>query len=183
LIVPSVVGVALLSREILGVIFGPEYVIAGTAFVVLMVEKLPQAVNLVFDKAIQAFDRPKYGAIATVVSLSANIGLNLLLVPRYGLAGAAAATLLAVVANTVILGLYLRRLTTVRFPVRDIGWTVVAALVMGGVVVALTRVVAADTALSLLAVVATGGVVYGVGLLASPSLRVKIIENVRNVVG
>ncbi|TQQ82513.1 flippase [Halonotius roseus] len=183
LIIPSVVGVAVIGREILGVIFGLEYTIAAAAFLVLMIEKLPQAVNLVFDKAIQAFDRPKYGAIATVVSLSMNIVLNVLLVPRYGLIGAAVATLVSVFANTVILGLYLGRLTPVRFPVRDVGWTVLAAAAMGVVLVGITRLLSVDTPLALIAVVGVAAVVYGGGVLAAPPLRVKIIENVRNVRG
>jgi O-antigen/teichoic acid export membrane protein len=183
LIIPSVVGVAVIGREILGVIFGLEYTIAAAAFLVLMVEKLPQAVNLVFDKAIQAFDRPKYGAIATVISLSMNITLNVVLVPRYGLVGAAAATLLSVIANTAILGYYLGRLTTVRFPVRDVGWAVLAALGMGLGLVGLTQVLPVDTPQALVAAIAGSAIVYGAGVFAAPPLRAKIIENVRNVSG
>ena len=183
LIVPSVVGVALIGGEILGVVFGAEYTIAAAAFLVLMVEKLPQAVNLVFDKAIQAFDRPEYLAIATVVSLSMNIVLNVALVPVYGLVGAAAATLLSVVVNTLILGYYLQRLTTVRFPVRDVGWTVLAAVGMGVALAGLTRLVTVETPVTLLSAVALAAVVYGAGILAAPPLRVKIVENVRNIRG
>ena len=183
LIIPSVVGVAVIGREILGVIFGLENTIAAAAFLVLMVEKLPQAVNLVFDKAIQAFDRPKYGAIATVISLSMNITLNVVLVPRYGLVGAAAATLLSVIANTAILGYYLGRLTTVRFPVRDVGWAVLAALGMGLGLVGLTQVLPVDTPQALVAAIAGSAIVYGAGVFAAPPLRAKIIENVRNVSG
>lgn len=181
LVIPSVVGVAIIGREILGVIFGFEYTIAAAAFLVLMIEKLPQAVNLVFDKAIQAFNRPKYGAIATVVSLSMNITLNLLLVPPYGLVGAAVATLLSVIANTAILGYYLSRLTTVRFPVRDIGWTVFAAIGMGLALVGITQVLPVDTPQALIAVVGGSAVVYGGGILAAPPLRTKIVENVQNI--
>ena len=183
LIIPSVIGVAVIGREILGVIFGLEYTIAAAAFLVLMIEKLPQAVNLVFDKAIQAFDRPKYGAIATVVSLSMNIGLNVLLVPRYGLVGAAVATLVSVIVNTVMLGYYLGRLTTVRFPVRDIGWSVAAALGMGAMLVGLTNMYPVDTPVALVAAVGFAAIVYGSGVLASPPLRAKVVENARNLRG
>jgi O-antigen/teichoic acid export membrane protein len=183
LIVPAVVGVALIGREILGVVFGAEYAVAAAAFLVLMIEKLPQAVNLVLDKAIQAFDRPKYGAIATVVSLSMNVVLNLVLVPRYGLVGAAAATLLSVTVNTLLLGYYLRRLTTIRFPVWDVGWMVAAALGMGGALLALTRVLPVETPGALLAAIALSAVVYGVGVLAAPPLRGKVVTNVRNLRG
>ena len=183
LIVPSVVGVYLLAEEILGVVFGPEYTIAAAAFVVLMVEKLPQAVNLVFDKGIQAFDQPRYGAIATAISLTANIALNFALVPRYGLVGAATATLVSVVVNTAILGYYLGRLTPLRFPVRDVGWCVVASGAVGLVLVGLTRVVAVDTMGRLLGAVVLAVVVYGVTVLIAPSLREKVLGGLREVRG
>jgi peptidoglycan biosynthesis protein MviN/MurJ (putative lipid II flippase) len=97
--------------------------------------------------------------------------------------GAAVATLLSVLVNTVILGYYLGRLTTVRFPVRDVGWTVLAALAMGVTLLALTRVVSVDTPAALLGAVALSAAVYGVGVLAAPPLRVKILDNVRNLRG
>jgi O-antigen/teichoic acid export membrane protein len=179
LVVPAVVGVAVLAEPILGVIFGPEYVIAAAAFVVLSGEKLAQAVNLVFDKGIQALDRPVYGAAATIVSLSLNIVLNVVLVPRFGLVGAAAATLASVVVNTVLLGVFLGRLVPVRFPVRDIGWLVVSSLVMGVVLVGATNVIAVETPVALVAAIGLSAVVYGAAVLVSPSLRERVLENVR----
>ena len=179
LVVPSVVGIALLSEQILGVVFGPEYAIAAAAFVVLSVEKLAQAVNVVLDKGIQALDRPVYGAAATVVSLSLNVVLNVLLVPRFGLVGAAAATLLSMVVNTLLLGVFLSGLVPIRFPARDVAWLVVASLVMGFGLSGLLEAVPVETPFTLLVAIVVSGVVYAAATLASPSLREKVISNVR----
>ncbi|WP_277541517.1 oligosaccharide flippase family protein [Haloarcula laminariae] len=179
LVIPSFVGVALLSDRILGLVFGPEFLLATVAFVVLMGEKLVAAVNNVFDATVRAVDRPDIGAYATVASLSLNVVLNFLLVPRYGLLGAAAATGTAMAINTAVLGLFLRRVVPVRFPVGPVGWCVGAAAVMGGVVVAVGSLLP-ESLPALVGQIAAGGVVYGLVVLASPTLRTKLFATVRN---
>ncbi len=177
LVVPSFVGVALLSEEILGFVFGPEFVIAAAAFVVLMGEKLVAAVNNVFDATVRAVDRPDIGAYATVASLALNIVLNILLVPRYGLVGAGLATGLSMAINTVVLGGFLRRLVPIEFPVREVGWCVAAAGLMGVAVVAAGTVLPATLA-GLVGRILLGGAVYGAVVLASPSIRAKFFSAV-----
>ncbi|MFC7138071.1 polysaccharide biosynthesis C-terminal domain-containing protein [Halobaculum litoreum] len=182
LVVPSFVGVALLSEEILGLVFGPEFVIAAAAFVVLMGEKLVAAVNNVFDATVRAVDRPDIGAYATVASLALNIVLNLVLVPEYGLVGAGFATGLSMAINTVVLGGFLRRLVPIEFPVREVGWCVVAAGVMGATVVAAGTVLP-STLPGLVGIILLGGAVYGGVVFAVPSLRGKFVAAARQFGG
>ncbi|WP_324759927.1 lipopolysaccharide biosynthesis protein [Haloarcula montana] len=178
LVIPAFAGVALLSEELLGLVFGPEYVLAAAAFVVLMGEKVVAAVNIVLDAAVRAVDRPDIGAGATVVSLTLNVVLNLVLVPRYGLVGGAVATGLSMAVHTVALGVFLRRIVPLEFALGDIGWSVGAAGAMAGTLVAVGTVVPPTTLPRLLGQVVLGGVVYlGVALL-SPSLRRKARANV-----
>lgn len=178
LVIPAFVGVALLSEQILGLVFGPEFLLATAAFVVLMGEKLVAAVNNVFDAAVRAVDRPDVGAYATVASLTLNVVLNFLLVPRYGLVGAAAATGTAMAVNTLVLGGFLRRIVPLSFPTGVVAWCAGAAAVMGGVLV-VAGTVAPATLPGLVAQVLLGGVVYGAVVLASPSLRAKLLTTVR----
>ncbi|MFB6105929.1 MAG: lipopolysaccharide biosynthesis protein [Halobacteriaceae archaeon] len=179
LVVPALFGVAVLGREILGVAFGPEYVVAAGAFVVLMGEKVVSGVNLVFDAAVRAYDRPDVGAIATAASLTLNVVLNVAFVPTFGLVGAAVATTTAVVVHTVVLGGYLRHLVTIEFAVRDLAWCTVASVAMAAAILAVRQVVAVDDVVSLVGVVGFGGVVYLGLVLASGSLRGKVLANAR----
>ncbi|WP_218644785.1 lipopolysaccharide biosynthesis protein [Natronomonas gomsonensis] len=183
LVVPAFFGVLLLSENLLGVVFGPEYVLAAGALVVLMGEKIVAAVNVVFDATIRAFDRPDIGAYATGVSLTVNIVLNVVLVPQYGLLGAAAATGLAMALNTAVLGVSLGRLHPVSFALRDIGWCVGAGAVMALALAGLTTIVPPTTAPALVGHVLLGGVVYFLVVLSSSSLRGKLRANVANFAG
>ncbi|WP_241692908.1 lipopolysaccharide biosynthesis protein [Haloarcula limicola] len=178
LVIPAFVGVALLSEEILGLVFGPEFLLATGAFVVLMGEKLVAAVNNVFDATVRAVDRPDIGAYATVASLSLNVVLNVLLVPRYGLVGAAAATGTAMAVNTLVLGGFLRRIIPLSFPTGAVAWCGGAAAVMGGALV-VAGTVAPATLPGLVAQILVGGAVYVAVVLASPSLRGKLRSTVR----
>lgn len=143
------------------------------AFVVLAGEKLVTAVNVVLDAGVRAFDRPQAGAYATVGSATLNVALNVVLVPRYGLLGAASATAAAVCLHGVVLAVALSRLTPLAVDVRDIGWCVGAALGMGGVIALARAFVDAGTLGGLAALVALGGVVYLALVLASTRLRAK----------
>jgi len=170
-VIPAAVGVLLFSRSILGVVFGPEYVVAALAFVVLAAEKLVTAVNVVLDAAVRAFDHPRAGAVATVASATLNVALNLALVPRYGLVGAAAATASAIVVHTLIVGVTLARLTPLRANTHDLGWCALAAVAMAATLFGAEHVADPNTPLGLAALVALGGAVYLGVVLADPALR------------
>lgn len=174
-VVPAFFGVAVLGREILGVLFGPAYAVAGTAFAVLMVAKVVTSADVILDAAVRAFDRPDAGAFATAGSLTTNVVLNVVLVPRYGLVGAAAATAASIALNTAVLAWVLRGLTTVEVAVRDVAWCVGASAVMAGVLLALRPVLSPTTLPGLVASVALGGVVYAAAASLSPSLRSKAL--------
>jgi len=180
--IPSFFGVLVLSGDILSVVFGPEYAIAGLAFVVLMAEKLVGGPNQILDATVRAFDRPDVGAFATAGSLTANVVLNVLLVPRFGLAGAAAATGLAMALNTAVLAGALTRFMTVSIAWREVAWCGVAGVLMAATLVGLGRVVSPSSLPTLVGYVVLGGAVYGGVVAVSPTLRAKGIEMARTVV-
>ncbi|GAA0307690.1 oligosaccharide flippase family protein [Halarchaeum salinum] len=180
-VIPAAVGILLFGHDILGVVFGPEYVVAALAFVVLGAEKLVTAVNVVLDAAVRAFDHPHAGAVATVVSATLNVTLNLVLVPRYGLVGAAAATASAVVVHTLIVAGALRRLAPLHANTHDLGWCALAALIMGSVLLGAERVIGPTTPVGLAMLVAAGGVVYLGVVLIDPTLRAKALRVARSI--
>ncbi|MFT4947144.1 MAG: O-antigen/teichoic acid export membrane protein [Natronomonas sp.] len=182
-VIPSFFGVLVLSRDILGVVFGPEYLLAAGALVVLMGEKLVAGVNVVFDAAVRGFDRPDIGAYATVGSLTLNVLLNVALVPRYGLVGAAAATGIAMALNTLVLGVFFDRLLPISIAWNDIGWCIGAGIGMAAILAGVGVIVRPTTLLVLVGHVLVGGLVYTALVLASPSLRRKVIGNVRAFIG
>jgi O-antigen/teichoic acid export membrane protein len=171
LVVPAFFGTVVLAADILGIVFGPAYVAASLALVVLLADSVSTAVYRFVTRTLRALDAPDLDARGVVVSVVLNVVLNLLLVPRFGLVGAAVATTLASLAGEALSLLYLSRVIDVRFEWRTIGWTVVAAGGMAAIVWAVRRQFVVDTELELAALVALGVVAYAAIGLAMPPLR------------
>ncbi|MGH7476606.1 MAG: flippase [Longimicrobiales bacterium] len=91
-VLPVAVGGAFLAHQIIGLIFGAGYAPSGIALQVLiwsiplaLVRDVPVAALFAAGRETQVF---RLTGVAAVL----NVGLNILLIPRYGMLGAAAAT-------------------------------------------------------------------------------------------
>lgn len=158
--IPAFFGTVILSTEILLFLFGEEYTIAAVALIILMFEKIFQSVHKVWGYSLQAIDRPDQAAFAAVISITVNIILNILLVPPYGLEGAAMATATSFLLNTVLHAYYLRQSLSIQIDVNKVGWCVVSSIVMSAVVYTVSILVGVESLLILLLLVSVGVIVY-----------------------
>ncbi len=85
----------LLAPLIVGVLFGPDYVEATPAFQVLAWSGWFAAWGVARDNWLVAEGLTRYSPITTAIGGVLNVGLNLLLLPHYGILAAAWTTLLA----------------------------------------------------------------------------------------
>lgn len=180
--IPAFLGTLLLSNPLLEIVFGAEYGLASTALIVLMGEKLFRAVHVIFGRALEGLDKPDLSARSTVLSLSLNGVLNVLLIWRFGLVGAAVATTLASAVDTVVHARYLSRFVDIVVPYEEIGWCVLAATGMATVVAAVRSVVVVDSPSSLAFVIGIGVAVYGSLLLAFDPFRTQLVGTIGDIV-
>jgi O-antigen/teichoic acid export membrane protein len=89
---PFVVGGALIAPQLMGTIFGSEYAPAGTALRLLLISLLFIALHGATRNLFLAYERLGWETAIMGVGVALNVGLNLFLIPRYGLTGAAFAT-------------------------------------------------------------------------------------------
>jgi O-antigen/teichoic acid export membrane protein len=172
LVVPAVVGVALVGDQFMQVVY--EFDRGGTVLLVLVAGMLFQAVKDIVQSTLLGTERQRAVFWTNVVSLTANGLLTLLLIPRYGMVGAAVATsLTAGVAAVLQLG-YLRQHLAIGVETGALVWQVGAATLMGGLVYGLSRVVA-DGPLALVVLVATGGAIYGTLVLGHTGMRTRLL--------
>ena len=107
--VPVSLGLLLYGKDLIGAVFGAEYLPAYPAMVVLAAGAVLQAslgpVNLVATLA-----RGERVVLAVVaVAALANIGLNAVLIPRFGIEGAAAASVLSLAGAQLVLAVWTYR--------------------------------------------------------------------------
>ncbi|RYJ08636.1 flippase [Halogeometricum borinquense] len=176
-VIPAFFGVLIFSREILTLVFGTEFAIASAVLIILTGEKIFQSIHIVFGRALQGINQPNLAARATAISVCLNLLLNFILVPTIGIVGAAIATTVSFAMNTVIHGYYLSQFVEIDLPYRQIGWCVLSAVVMSGVVLGIRSIISTDNLTNLIVLILLGAAIYGLVLLSS-SVREKVFGNI-----
>ncbi len=133
---PLVVGGIIIAAPLLVAVFGNDYAAGSAAFQFLIL-----SIGFVFllgaiHNIFMALNRLKTEMIIFAVAAVVNIGLNILIIPRYGIVGAAFVTVFAEVL-TLVLGLIAVNRIGVPFSLRPIWRPLLASLLMGAVLLLL----------------------------------------------
>lgn len=101
---PVTAGGILLSPKIIVFVFGEQYLNASDPFRILLIAVLIIFMSVVFSYGLISFGKQKQLAIYSTIAALLNVGLNFLLIPKYGTVGAAITTVISEV--TVFTGVY-----------------------------------------------------------------------------
>jgi O-antigen/teichoic acid export membrane protein len=94
-IVPLSFGAILLSKEIIYLVFGASYVGGNLAFKIIMLFCLFSAINSTFNNLFIVHHFEKYFLKLLFIASVSNVVLNLIVIPFYGIVGAAITTLVS----------------------------------------------------------------------------------------
>lgn len=173
--IPALFGALLFSESILLVLFGPQYTAGAAVLTILMGEKIVRSVQVVLNTTLRGIDRPRDSAVATGVTVLVNLGLNFLLVPVYGIRGAAVATVGSVCLNTVLHWYYLRDHVPLRFSWGLVVKIAVVSTLMSAALLPVREMLDVTDLVGLLTVVIGGALLYvGLSTLV-PTLRRNLI--------
>ncbi|MFB6218761.1 MAG: oligosaccharide flippase family protein, partial [Halobacteriaceae archaeon] len=186
LAIPATVGMVLLSRQIIVTLFTPAFAEGASVAVLLVALQIPNGLREVFQTVLGGLDRPEFGMRAGVILITANGILDLVLVPNIGIIGAAIGSFVGVTLATVYLGYQIRTVPELSddiFPFRQISEEVVAAAVMGVIVLWMWNTVGMPQLQRLIVVVSAAIVSYSSVLVGiSPGIRNRIRGILRDVV-
>lgn len=146
---PLIAGTAILAHALLRSLFGGAFEPAATAFILLMANAAVIIVSVNFGNALLAIGDERRYAIGVSVGAVVNVGLNVLLIPSLGPAGAALATL---GAELMVLAYMVQRSSTVigrpSLEWQRVGRGFVAALLMTALLVSIHNAVSAPVAVA-----------------------------------
>ncbi|MDO7876438.1 oligosaccharide flippase family protein [Hymenobacter sp. ASUV-10] len=175
-------GIGLNLDFIYGLIHRPEYATATTAVLLLLLGRLIDGITGVNGSIVLTSPRYRYDLIFNL-SLSASIvGLNWLLIPRYGLTGAALAYCVAISSINLIRTAFVWYVYGLQPFDRRIGLILLVAAVAGAVAWALPTL--PNSWLTLLLRGSTLTIIFGLGLLltrTAPELN-NLITRVRQLI-
>jgi len=105
---------AFLGTYLIPLVFGREFrASTGPLWILLAASTLTLPVLTGYSSLSNAQSRTYIPMVATVLAALANIGFNFLLIPRWGMAGCAWATMIAYCASLLTFAAYLRRASDV----------------------------------------------------------------------
>jgi O-antigen/teichoic acid export membrane protein len=174
LVFPAAAGAVVVGRPLLSVVFDPALGVAATAMVVLLLGRAVESVNDVVGHVLLGIDKPDLLARSAVVLVVLTVGLNVLLVPPFGLTGGAIATATAFAVHTWLNVRYLCELVPLRVPTRTLAWTGIASVAMAGTVFAASRILPATTIPRVAALVGLGVLVYAVLVVFDSSVSTSV---------
>jgi O-antigen/teichoic acid export membrane protein len=160
LAVPVLVGGWILGERLLYFFYGASFATGAGALAILLLVQVASVFMFLQTMCLNALDRPKDSFRVTAVAVAANIGLNLFLIPAYGIVGASAATLVTMVLNAALANRALSRSIRVRIEPRAVGNIVFAALAMAAVVIGYSYIIPLTNVFIVLGAVALGGLIY-----------------------
>lgn len=98
--------IASLTKPLIKILFGSAFLSSAMPLLIL----LPGIVALSFSKILTADlagrGKPQFGAYSSFVSLAVNIPLNLYLIPKWGISGAAFASTIAYIIATLVVFIF-----------------------------------------------------------------------------
>lgn len=181
LVIPSFFGSLVLSKEILGIVFGTSYGIAWIALIVLTGMRFFQGLQVIFGRTLKGIDRPELAAQSTLIAIFSNILLNVILIPQIGIIGAAIATATSFVVNCIIHYYYTNKILEIIIPYQELLWCVISSLVMAIIVFFVKRSISLNNAPKLFTVILIGAISYSFVLFLFPPLRLKIFNQIRSI--
>lgn len=173
-VIPTFAGTIVLSKDILMVLFGAEFTVAWLALIILAGEKIFQSVLIISGKVLMALDRPDLDAYATLLAILVNLVLNVILIWKFGIVGAALATTISFATNTIVQTYYMNRILNVKLPVNEILWCVVASVVMGIVVYLARSTFEINSMVRLIAVILLGAIFYAAFVLTYEPIQGRV---------
>jgi O-antigen/teichoic acid export membrane protein len=114
LAIPVLTGGILLGDKLLYFFYGADFSSGYKALVILLAVQVVNVFQFFFTMYLDALNYPKESFKVTAIAASANIILDILLIPSFGILGAAVATLLSMILNATLARHALSKIITIR---------------------------------------------------------------------
>ncbi|MDH7491878.1 MAG: oligosaccharide flippase family protein [Methanolinea sp.] len=134
LAVPVICGGLVLGERLLYFLYGSPFIVATHAFTLLLLAQIGAVIFVLDSMALSAVGKSRTVFLINALSCASLILLEMIMVPAYGITGAAAAVLLVSIFRAFSSRLALFRFTGVRAERATVGHIALAGLLMGGFV-------------------------------------------------
>ncbi|WP_435365824.1 oligosaccharide flippase family protein [Haloarchaeobius sp. DYHT-AS-18] len=169
-------GSLVVGKEILRIYFGSEFTIAYFALCIVMFQRIIQGPSELYARTLQAIGEEDIVAYAMVFGVLSNGILNIILIPRLGITGAAIATTASYMLMSLIRANYVNDHIGLRLETFELlSYAIASGLMIIGLLLLKSQL--AITAINLTGIILIGGIIYLSSVMLSP-IGNKIKSNV-----
>lgn len=128
--IPMAVGGIILSMPLIKFVFGQEYLPANSSFQILIATLLIQFPSPMLGNLIMAHDQQKRLVSYVIAGSLSNVIFNTLLIPSFGISGAAAATLISQLTYFAPVWLKIKKMSNF-YTLQHLKKIIISAIIMG----------------------------------------------------
>ncbi|MFH1439837.1 MAG: flippase [Candidatus Woesearchaeota archaeon] len=148
------------SEEIITILFGVKYIDASSPLKILSIGMFLLSFSQINYATIAGIGKPKLNTYATIISAIVNLILNFILIPIYGIIGAATATSTSYLIMAIISNIYIRRFIPMKLPITKWLKNMVAGLIFFGLMKTLKILIITNIYLELILAISISGIIY-----------------------
>jgi O-antigen/teichoic acid export membrane protein len=160
LAIPVITGGILLCDKLLFFLYGSDFTAGTSSLIVLLLMQIATIFVTLQTTCLNAINQPKKSFISISFTASANILLNMILIPLFGILGAAYATLISVSMNALISYWFLSHYLQVTLDMGTLKNIIIAAGTMAVMVLILRLISGIPSIAYLLGAVVGGALIY-----------------------
>lgn len=179
LAIPMLAGGAILGERLLYYVYSSSFAVGATALVIIIGARVVQSVLQLYSNFLMATDHVRHQFFGLFTGAIVNILLAWLLIPLWGLPGAAIASLSNATVSTIICGHYLRKIIPIQIEMKTMRDILLSTVIMTVFVLPATLFLN-QSLLTTIALVSLGTFVYLIILfLLNLQIREDILKTLK----
>ena len=160
LAIPVCIGGWLLGKRILYFFYGSDFSSGAPVLAIIPLVQIFNVFMFLQTMTLNAINKPKSAFYVTAISATLNVILNLILIPLFGIIGAALATLFTMGLNAILAYIVLKKYVPVRLERKPTQHILAAAVLMAISIILFRAVVPLTNVFFVLLVVGAGAIIY-----------------------
>jgi len=176
---PATVGLSVLSKPVMHILTAPAYFSGYIVISLIACSGFLSGLSSNFNFVFSYYKRTNLIMFCNLICATLNLGLNFLLIPKYGYIAAAITTFIAFAVGLFIIIIMSKHFLVWQFPFKSLGKTAIASGVMGIAVYHLSNSLTASNLINLIVGICLGVIVYFVMLLLLHEFRSEEIKEIR----
>jgi len=176
LVIPLAIGGSIVGGDLLSIFFNVEHLYIQIVLIILLIEKLQRAIVLPLIAPMHAIGNVKYAAYTTLLGAGTNVIANLILIPGFGIVGAALGTTIGATVNTASHTWILSKDFDIRVPIGEMAWLVISGLIMAAGVFVAKLYLDPLSFVDLFSIILGGGILYGLTSIKLDTIREELLS-------